>query len=82
MSDEAPIEARSSYSAVAVLAGFTGLISFVFAPAGIFAVLLGHVGLWRVNRSKGTLRGRSLCVFGLVLGYLVLALMIYYRSQR
>jgi hypothetical protein len=82
MSDEAPIEARSSYSAVAILAGFAGLLSFVFGPAGIVAVLLGHVGLWRVSRSNGTLRGRGLCVFGLVLGYLALALMIYYRSQR
>lgn len=81
MSDETPIEDCPSYSTVAVLAGITGLISFFFAPAGFVAVLLGHIGLWRVGQSKGILRGRGLCIFGLVLGYLALALMIYHRSQ-
>ena len=81
MSEEPSTEVRSSYSAVAVVAGIIGLISFVFAPAGIVAVLLGHIGLWRVSQSKGALRGRGLCIFALVLGYLALALMIYHRSQ-
>ncbi len=82
MSEEPQTDVPSSYSTAAVLAGFAGLISFFFGPAGIVAVLLGHIGLWRVSRSNGALRGRGLCYFGLLLGYLALALMIYYRSQR
>ena len=81
MSEETSTEVRPSYSALAVVAGLVGLIAFVFAPAGIIAVLLGHIGLWRVSRSKGALRGRGLCIFALVLGYLAVVLMIYHRSQ-
>jgi hypothetical protein len=82
MSDEPSTEVRSSYAPVAVVAGVVGLISFIFAPAGIVAVLLGHIGLWRVSRSKSALRGRGLCIFALVLGYLALAVMIYLNSKR
>ena len=82
MSEETSAEVRPRYAPVAVVAGFVGLISFVFAPAGIIAVILGHFGLWRVSRSDGRLRGRGLCIFALVLGYLAIALMVYHGSQR
>lgn len=81
MTEDDSTEARSRYSPLAVAAGIVGLISFVFAPAGIIAVILGHIGLWMIGRSNGSLRGRGLCIFALVLGYLALALMIYHRTQ-
>jgi len=68
-------------SSLATVAGITGLLSFFFGPAGLLAVLLGHIALFRINRSHGLLRGRGLCIFALIMGYLAIGLVIYHRSQ-
>jgi hypothetical protein len=68
-------------SKLAVVAGVFGLFAFVFSPAGFFAVILGHVAMFRINRSGMTLRGKGLCIFALILGYLAIGLLLYHRSQ-
>lgn len=50
-------------------------IFFLFFPATIGAVLLGHLSLSDIRKSAGHLTGRGVATAGLVLGYLGLALM-------
>lgn len=81
MTEETQDEPQSKNSTLATVAGVSGLLAFFFAPAGLLAVILGHIGLYRVNRSDGALRGKGLCIFGLVMGYLAILLVIFLRSQ-
>jgi hypothetical protein len=81
MDSEEREASRSRVSRLAVIAAIFGFIAFFFAPAGLVAVISGHVGLFRVSRSSGMMRGKGLCIFALVMGYLAIAFIIYNRTQ-
>ena len=42
---------------------------FLFFPASIVAIILGHLSLVEIKKSGGRLEGRGLAIAGLVLGY-------------
>lgn len=82
MSDENLIEISTRNSKLAAAAAIIGLISFAFGPAIVPAVVPGHIALIRINRSKGALCRKGLCILALVMGYLGAAFLIYDHSQR
>jgi hypothetical protein len=45
-------------------------VLFLFPPAAIVAVVLGHLSLLEIGRSAGRQTGKGLAITGLVLGYL------------
>jgi hypothetical protein len=45
-------------------------VLFLFAPASIAAVILGHLALVDIKRSAGRLAGRGMALAGLVMGYI------------
>jgi type IV pilus assembly protein PilA len=48
-------------------------IFFLFLPASIAAVILGHLSLSEIRKSAGRLKGQGIATVGLVLGYLGVA---------
>lgn len=81
MSEEHVTDSLPRKSVMAAVAGILGLISFFIGLTGIPAVILGHIGWWRISRSGGMLEGRGLCVFALIMGYLSIALGLHHRSK-
>lgn len=79
--EESAAVETSRRSVLAVVSGIVGVAAF-FLPVGLLAVILGHIGLWRIGRSEGRLEGRGLCIFALVMGYLTVAWTVYMVSQR
>jgi hypothetical protein len=49
-------------------------VLFLFVPASIAAVILGHFALVDIKRSAGRLAGHGMAVAGLVMGYLGIAI--------
>jgi Domain of unknown function (DUF4190)/zinc-ribbon domain len=49
-------------------------IFFLFLPASIVAVILGHVSLAEIQKSAGRLKGKAIATAGLVLGYVGIAM--------
>lgn len=49
-------------------------VLFLFVPASIAAVILGHLALSDIKRSAGRMAGQGMAVAGLVMGYLGIAL--------
>lgn len=45
-------------------------IFFLFLPASIVAVILGHLSLSEIRKSAGRMKGRGMATAGLVLGYI------------
>jgi len=45
-------------------------ILFLFFPAALTAVVLGHLSLSEIGRSAGRITGRGMAIVGLVLGYI------------
>jgi len=45
-------------------------VLFLFVPAAIAAVVLGHIALVTIKRSAGRLAGQGMAIAGLVMGYL------------
>lgn len=48
-------------------------IFFLFLPAAITAIILGHISQSRIRQSAGRLKGRGLATAGLILGYMGVA---------
>jgi type IV pilus assembly protein PilA len=46
---------------------------FVFLPASIIAVVLGHLSLSEIRKSAGRLKGQGIATAGLILGYMGIA---------
>ena len=62
---------RSSNKALASL--ICG-VPFLFVPASIAAIILGHLALADIKRSAGRIAGQGMAVAGLVMGYVGVAL--------
>jgi type IV pilus assembly protein PilA len=45
-------------------------VFFLFLPASIVAVILGHLSLSEIRKSAGRIKGRGIATAGLVLGYI------------
>ena len=45
-------------------------IFFLFLPASIVAVILGHLSLSEIRKSAGRIKGQGIATAGLVLGYI------------
>jgi type IV pilus assembly protein PilA len=52
------------------IASLTCGIFFLFPPFAIAAIILGHLSLSQIRKSRGRLAGNGLAIAGLVLGYL------------
>jgi type IV pilus assembly protein PilA len=48
-------------------------IFFLFFPAAVVAIILGHISLSQIRKSAGRLKGRGLATAGLILGYMGIA---------
>ncbi len=73
-------DAPPKQSVVAVIGGILGLISlFIGIFAGVPAVIFGHIALISVSRSAGRIAGRGLAIFALVMGYLSIAVFVFFR---
>ncbi|WP_395736629.1 DUF4190 domain-containing protein [Prosthecobacter sp.] len=58
-------------SGLAIASLVFGILVFLtFGLAGLPAVILGHIGLSKINKSNGALKGRGMAIAGLVMGYL------------
>jgi hypothetical protein len=67
-------QAKSTCRAAYWSFGFA--VSAIFCvPAGIPAIICGHVALSRIKRSGGALKGKELAIAGLVVGYITTGLL-------
>lgn len=71
-----PSVASSQTSNLAVISLILGIVSWIFLPliGAIGAVITGHMGRREVRESGGRLSGEGLATFGMILGYVNLAL--------
>ena len=46
---------------------------FIILPAGLAAIILGHLALSEIKKSAGRIKGEGLAIAGLVLGYMGIA---------
>lgn len=49
---------------------------FIFLPAALAAVVLGHLALSEIKKNAGRIKGHSMAITGLVLGYMGVVLLI------
>jgi hypothetical protein len=70
----APIEPKHSGFAIwSLVLGTLSSLGCLFFT-GLPAVICGHIGYSRINRSNGTLTGRGLALAGLITGYIGIVL--------
>lgn len=63
-------------SLVCSLAALSAVILTVTIILCIPGVILGHIALWRIGHSHGQLKGKGLAIAGLVVGYIIFALLL------
>lgn len=61
--------AEGTTSGKAVASLICGILFFIF-PSALAAVILGHISLSEIRKSAGRLKGDTLAITGLVLGYM------------
>jgi len=77
----APPAASPAYQGPVVTSGLaitslvTGVFGLVFFLPAIAAVICGHIACSKIKHSAGRIAGRGMAITGLVLGYLIIALM-------
>jgi len=61
-----------------------GLISLVYFPllTGFFAIIIGHLSRSSIKRSQEPIKGKTIALIGLVLGYLTLGSVVLVSWQR
>lgn len=64
----------STQEQAAMVPLFTGVGGFIALLASIPAVVTGHIGLGRINRSGGAVSGRGAALTGVILGYCEIAI--------
>lgn len=68
---------RSGWALTSLVLGSCGVLLIAFMSAGffsaLFAILCGHMALYRMKKASAVIRGRGLAVAGLVMGYAALA---------
>jgi type IV pilus assembly protein PilA len=67
-----PLGAEPPTSGKAIGSLIAGIF-FLFLPASIVAVILGHLSLSEIKKSAGHIKGKGLATAGLVLGYMGIA---------
>src|SRR5580704_9997299 len=55
--------------------GVSGFLFFIF-PAGVLAIVFGHVASSQIRKSNGRFKGAGIALAGLILGYAGIALVI------
>lgn len=72
----APARKLNPYAAGSLITALLGMgwLSWMFA------IPLGHVALWQINRSDGTQAGRRLAILGLIIGYIGLLSMLAFTG--
>ncbi|WP_395751867.1 DUF4190 domain-containing protein [Prosthecobacter sp.] len=69
--------ASQGTSGLAIASLICGILVFLtFGLAGLPAVILGHLGLSKIRKSGGALKGSGMAIAGLVMGYLGFGLTI------
>lgn len=63
---------------MAIAALVCGCLGFVTCISGIVAIVLGHMARKQIRESGGTQQGDGMALAGLILGYLVTALLVAY----
>lgn len=75
---------NESLAIASLVCGILSLVCFG-AFAGIPAVICGHLGLGKIKRSGGQLRGGGMALAGLIMGYvslgLTLIVMLFYGAM-
>ena len=69
---------KAGTDALAVLSLISSVIAFFFAGIilGILGIVFGFIGLNRIEKSNGTLKGKVAAYLGLILGFIALTLTI------
>ncbi len=62
-------------SGLAIASLISGFLFFIF-PAGVLAVVFGHVARSQIRKSAGRLKGAGIALAGLILGYAGIALVV------
>jgi hypothetical protein len=65
---------QKSASGFVVLAFISGLLSFLYAPIGILAVIFGIIGLIKILRHRDQYKGLGVAIASILLGLLTIAL--------
>jgi hypothetical protein len=69
-----PVERRSGMALASFILGLVGVVTcFLFVPS-ILAIIFGFVGLATIRREAPALTGRKFAIWGIVLGFLGLAI--------
>jgi len=63
-------------SLVCSLAALSAVILTFTIILCIPGIILGHVAWWRISHSNGQLKGKGLAIAGLIIGYIIFALVI------
>ena len=73
-----PIPRPSGFAVASLVLGIIGLfLSWItFGIPSLLAVIFGHVGVSRVRRGVGD--GKGMAIGGMVLGYLVIAVFVFF----
>jgi type II secretory pathway pseudopilin PulG len=66
-------DADAKTSGMAIGSLICGVL-FIFFPAAVGAIVLGHVSHWQIRKSAGRLKGSGLATAGLILGYMGIAI--------
>lgn len=87
-----PLLARTSRLAIwSLVTGIAGLVGFalLFPPLPLLAIVMGHVSLWEIRKSRGALSGGGIGKAGFILGYIGLliiacgvAIVSYFGQER
>lgn len=63
---------------MAIAALVCGCLGFVTCISGIAAIILGHIARKQIRESGGTQQGDGMALAGLILGYIITALLVGY----
>lgn len=73
-----PTYQAPSTNGLAIAALVCGLLGFITCVSSIAAIVLGHMARKQIRESGGVQQGDGMALAGLILGYVVLALLIGY----
>ena len=72
-----PSPKTSALAVCSLVLGLLGILLCFIGPVfSIPAIICGHLGSSRINRSSGMLRGKGVAIAGFIVGYVGLAMMI------
>ncbi len=69
----------NGFAVAALVLGIVGVFTFwLYLIIPILAVVFGHIGYAKVSKSLGTQRGSGMALAGLILGYVMIAIGLFF----